>query len=64
MKSRGERITKLQNIKKVLRALIVKFDHIIVAIEVSKNLSEMKLEELQASLEAYEIRLSKEIQRS
>lgn len=43
--------------KKVLRAIPVKFDHIMVTIEEFKDLSEMKLEELQASLEAHEIRM-------
>ena len=41
----------------MLRSLITIFDYIVVTIEEAKNLSEMKLEELQASLEAHEMRL-------
>ena len=37
--------------------MAAKFDYVIVSIEKSKNLDEMKLEELQASLEAHEMRL-------
>ena len=57
MKACGEAINDLQKIEKVLRSLTANFDYIVVSIEESKNLSEMKLEELQASLEAHEMRL-------
>lgn len=57
MKVCGEKITKLYKVDKVLRALTRKFDHIVVAIEESKNISNVKLKELQASLEAHEMRL-------
>lgn len=57
MKPCGETILKLQKIEKVLRALIAKFDYIMVVIEESKNLSEMKLEELKFSLEVHDMRL-------
>lgn len=57
MKSCGEKTSELQKVEKVLRALPAKFDHIIVAIEESKDLSDMKLEELQASIKAHELRL-------
>jgi hypothetical protein len=57
MKSCGEIISDLQKVEKVLRALTANFDYIVVAIEKSKNLADMKLEELQASLEAHEMRL-------
>lgn len=48
MKSCGESTNDLQNIQKVLRSLTAKFDYIVVLIKESKNLAEMKLEELQA----------------
>ena len=41
----------------MLRSLTADFDYIVVTIEEAKTLSEMKLEELQASLEAHEMRL-------
>ncbi|KAI5405370.1 hypothetical protein KIW84_052232 [Lathyrus oleraceus] len=53
----GESINDLQKIEKVLRSLIANFDYIVVSIEESKNLVEMKLEELQASLDAHGMRL-------
>ncbi|KHN24596.1 hypothetical protein glysoja_046778, partial [Glycine soja] len=45
----GEKISDLMKIEKVLRTLTPKFDHIVVAKEESKNLDELKIEELQAS---------------
>ncbi|XP_058753843.1 uncharacterized protein LOC131627025 [Vicia villosa] len=57
MKACGESINNLQKIEKVLRSMTVNFVYIIVSIEESKNPAEMKLEELQASLQAHEMRL-------
>lgn len=56
-KANDESITHLQKIEKVLRSLIPNIDYIVVSIEESKNLDEMKVVELQASLEAHGIRL-------
>ncbi|KAF1867349.1 hypothetical protein Lal_00049778 [Lupinus albus] len=56
MKGCGEVITDLI-IEKVMRSLPQRFDYIIVAIEESKNVTFMKIEELQSSLEAHEMRL-------
>jgi phosphopantetheine adenylyltransferase len=53
----GETISDLMKIENVLRTLTPKFDHIVVAKEESKNLEELKFEELQASLEAHELRM-------
>ncbi|CAL0330164.1 unnamed protein product [Lupinus luteus] len=57
MKAYGEVITDQKIIEKILRTLTPNFDHIVVAIEESRNLEELKLEELQGSLEAHEQRL-------
>lgn len=57
MKSYGEKIFQLHKVKKVLMALPVKFDLVVVENEESKELPEMELEELQASFEVYEMRL-------
>lgn len=57
MKSCGEVISEVMKVEKVLRSLTLNFDHIVVAIDESKNIDEMKLEELQASLEAHELRI-------
>jgi hypothetical protein len=51
MNSCGEAMTDRSKIEKILRTLTEKFDHIVVAFEKSKDLSNMKFEELQASLE-------------
>ncbi|XP_058746614.1 uncharacterized protein LOC131619543 [Vicia villosa] len=53
----GESINDLQKIERVLRYLTAHFDYIVVSMEESKNLVEMKLEELQALLKAHEMRL-------
>lgn len=47
----------MQNIEKVLRSLITNFDYIVVYIKESQNPTKMKLEELQASPDAHDMRL-------
>jgi len=57
MKGCGETITDLMVVEKIMRSLPRKFDYIAVAIEESHDLAAMKVEELQSSLEAHEMRL-------
>ncbi|KAK2372329.1 hypothetical protein QL285_073474 [Trifolium repens] len=58
MKACGETLSEQVIIEKVLRSLTPQFDYIVVAIEHSKDLSSMRIEEVQSSLEAQELRLT------
>jgi hypothetical protein len=58
MKSCGEALTDHNIVSKIMRTLSSKYDTISVAIEESNDLSTMKVEELQCSLEAYEQRVN------
>ena len=55
MKNCGENISDQMVVEKVLRSLSQKFDFIVVAIQETKDVKTMKLEELQSSLEAHEL---------
>ncbi|XP_019430617.1 PREDICTED: uncharacterized protein LOC109337963 [Lupinus angustifolius] len=57
MKGFGELVTDLMIIEKIMRSFPQKFDFIIVANEESKDVNAMKIEELQSSLEAHEMRM-------
>ncbi|XP_019442360.1 PREDICTED: uncharacterized protein LOC109347086 [Lupinus angustifolius] len=57
MNACGEKISDQSIIEKILRTLTPRFDHIVVAIEESKKIEEMKVQDLQRSLEAHEQRL-------
>ncbi|MCI07790.1 hypothetical protein A2U01_0028859 [Trifolium medium] len=58
MKNCGETVTDHNIVSKVMRTLSYKFDAIAVAIEEAKDLSTMKVEELQCSLESHEQRVN------
>ena len=57
MKSCGEKILNQMIIEKIMQTMIPSFEHIVVAIKESKDVESMKIEELQSSLEAQELRL-------
>ncbi|KAK2398342.1 putative mitochondrial protein [Trifolium repens] len=57
MQNCGENVTDQMVVEKVLRSLNQKFDFIVVAIEETKDMSTMRIEDLQSSLEAHEIKL-------
>lgn len=61
MKACGETFTETMLVEKVLRSLTSRFDYIVVAIEESKDLGELKLDDLQSSIEAHEQRLNDRI---
>ncbi|KAA0045239.1 putative gag-pol polyprotein, identical [Cucumis melo var. makuwa] len=64
MQTYGETIKDQTIVEKVLRSLTPKFDHVVVAIEESKNLSTFTFIELMGSLEAHESRINRSMERN
>src|SRR3954465_3076079 len=58
MKACGETLSEQVIIEKILRSITPQFDYIDVSVEHSKDLETMRIEELQSSLEAQELRLT------
>ncbi|XP_071688831.1 uncharacterized protein [Rutidosis leptorrhynchoides] len=59
MKSYGDKITDEIVVAKVLRSLEPKFDHVVAAIEESKDLSKFSFDELMGSLQSHEVRINR-----
>jgi gag-polypeptide of LTR copia-type len=59
MKRVGEKIEDMRVVEKILRSLNLKFNHIVVAIEESKDLESMIVDELNESLLAHEERMKR-----
>ena len=58
-RSCGDTIENKKIVKKILKSLPPKFDHIVATIKESKDLSKMSLHELNGSLEAHEKRINR-----
>ncbi|KAH9706546.1 hypothetical protein KPL70_012251 [Citrus sinensis] len=54
LKRNGEEFKEVRIIEKILRSVDLKFDHIIVTIEETRDLEDMTIEQLQGRLQAYE----------
>ncbi|XP_017190472.2 uncharacterized protein [Malus domestica] len=59
MKKNGERLDDVRIMEKILRSLTSNFEHVVTAIEESKNLETMSAEELLGSLLVHEQRIQK-----
>ncbi|GKA18946.1 reverse transcriptase domain-containing protein [Tanacetum coccineum] len=59
MRSYGDSIHDEVIVAKVLRSLAPKFDHVVAAIEESKDLSTFSFDELMGSLQAHEVRINR-----
>ncbi|KAH0661378.1 hypothetical protein KY284_026309 [Solanum tuberosum] len=64
MRSYGEKVTDQIIVGKVLRSLNPKFDHVVAAIEESKDLSVFSFDELMGSLQAHEARINRSVEKN
>ncbi|GJW16697.1 hypothetical protein Tco_0024133 [Tanacetum coccineum] len=59
MKSYGEQVSDETVVAKVLRSLTPKFDHVVAAIEESRDLSNFSFDELMGYFQAHEARINR-----
>lgn len=57
MKNFGDVIINEMVIEKMLRIHTIKFDHIMLTIEKTKKLSDIKIEDLHSTLESFELNM-------
>jgi len=57
LKRNNEKVDDIRVVEKVLRSLSSKFEHVVVAIEESKDLENLTIEELLGSLQVHEQRM-------
>jgi len=58
MKICGETLSDKLVMEKIMRTLPSQFDHFVITIEETKDLNEVKIKELQGSLEAHEMKIT------
>jgi hypothetical protein len=59
MKKNGKKLEDVCVMEKILRSLTLKFEHVVTAIEESKDLESISVEELLGSLRVHELRILK-----
>ncbi|XP_037491207.1 uncharacterized protein LOC119369210 [Jatropha curcas] len=64
MQQYGEKIDESRIVEKILRSLLSKFDYIVVAMEESRDISAMTVDEVIGSLQAREERLNRQKEKS
>jgi hypothetical protein len=63
IRSYGEDLTDQKIVEKILRSLPAKFDAIVVAIEESKDLTQLSVNELMGSLQSHEKRMNRSVEK-